>query len=255
MAKYNLDKIFESYTDSNIAESVDFKKYKFFLNQYIEFSKPDFVALLSVSTKDTILYEKNFNLEFDNSQKESLVEIIASVDQDQIDKILLADKYCMKFVDSNKLAEASIMFQLRYTVTLQKGNTRTFLRKISFVRNKHSKTPEPILLISIFDVTGLVGIKKDPHINIKYISNYINKKEDKLVARLADFKEKVNGMLRDDIKLTRREKEILGLISKGRTSDQIAEKLFISVSTVNTHRQNLIKKFNVKNTSALIHMV
>jgi DNA-binding NarL/FixJ family response regulator len=54
--------------------------------------------------------------------------------------------------------------------------------------------------------------------------------------------------------LTRREKEVLELISEGLTNNEIAQKLFISVTTVDTHRKNLLAKFEVKNTAALIRM-
>jgi len=49
-------------------------------------------------------------------------------------------------------------------------------------------------------------------------------------------------------KLSFREKEILQLLAKGLISKQIADKLFISVNTVNTHRQRIIEKLNVSNT-------
>ena len=52
--------------------------------------------------------------------------------------------------------------------------------------------------------------------------------------------------------LTRREKEVLFLISEGYTNTQIAEKLFISADTVNTHRKKLLAKLEVKNTAMLI---
>lgn len=52
--------------------------------------------------------------------------------------------------------------------------------------------------------------------------------------------------------LTRREKEVLGLIAGGMTNNEIAEKLFISVSTVDTHRKNLLTKFDAKNIASLI---
>jgi DNA-binding CsgD family transcriptional regulator len=48
--------------------------------------------------------------------------------------------------------------------------------------------------------------------------------------------------------LTNREKEILGLIARGLISKEIADKLYISVNTVNTHRQRIIEKLNVSNT-------
>jgi two-component system, NarL family, nitrate/nitrite response regulator NarL len=54
--------------------------------------------------------------------------------------------------------------------------------------------------------------------------------------------------------LTRREKEILQLLAKGLTSNEIAEKLFLSTFTVDTHRRNMLQKFNVHNTQALINM-
>ena len=52
--------------------------------------------------------------------------------------------------------------------------------------------------------------------------------------------------------LTRREKEVLELIAEGLTNNEIAQKLFISTTTVDTHRKNLLAKFEVKNTAMLI---
>jgi DNA-binding NarL/FixJ family response regulator len=52
--------------------------------------------------------------------------------------------------------------------------------------------------------------------------------------------------------ITRREKEILTLIAEGLTNPEIAEKLFVSSSTVDSHRKNLLAKLNVKNTAALV---
>ncbi|WP_051538647.1 response regulator transcription factor [Prolixibacter bellariivorans] len=49
-------------------------------------------------------------------------------------------------------------------------------------------------------------------------------------------------------KLSGREQEILSLIASGLVSKQIADKLFISVNTVNTHRQRIIEKLEVSNT-------
>jgi DNA-binding NarL/FixJ family response regulator len=54
--------------------------------------------------------------------------------------------------------------------------------------------------------------------------------------------------------LTRREKEVLALIAGGLTNHQIGEKLFISTTTVDTHRKNLLSKFEVKNTATLIRL-
>jgi DNA-binding NarL/FixJ family response regulator len=52
--------------------------------------------------------------------------------------------------------------------------------------------------------------------------------------------------------LTRREKEVLFLIAEGNTNTEIAEMLFISADTVNSHRKKLLSKLEVKNTAMLI---
>jgi DNA-binding CsgD family transcriptional regulator len=54
--------------------------------------------------------------------------------------------------------------------------------------------------------------------------------------------------------LTRREKEVLVLIAEGLTNSQIAEKLFISPLTVDSHRKNLLTKLKVNNTASLIRL-
>ena len=53
-------------------------------------------------------------------------------------------------------------------------------------------------------------------------------------------------------KLTRREKHILTLIAEGKTTNKIAEELFISPLTVETHRRNLMQKLEVSNAASLI---
>ena len=53
-------------------------------------------------------------------------------------------------------------------------------------------------------------------------------------------------------KISRREKEVLALIVKEYTTQDIANSLFISLKTVESHRSNLISKLNVKNTAGLV---
>ena len=55
--------------------------------------------------------------------------------------------------------------------------------------------------------------------------------------------------------ITKRESEILKLIADGLTNQEIANLLFISTFTVDSHRKNLLLKFNAKNTAILIKTV
>ena len=52
--------------------------------------------------------------------------------------------------------------------------------------------------------------------------------------------------------LSKKETEVLGLISKGFTTKEIAAKLFVSTRTIETHRNSILKKLEVKNTAELI---
>ena len=56
----------------------------------------------------------------------------------------------------------------------------------------------------------------------------------------------------NDIPLTKREKEILTLIGQELNSQEIADKLFISLRTAENHRFNIAKKLGAKNTAALV---
>jgi DNA-binding NarL/FixJ family response regulator len=64
----------------------------------------------------------------------------------------------------------------------------------------------------------------------------------------------LHNTIKPNNKVSRREKEVLELIAEGLTTNEIAEKLFISMTTVDTHRKNLLSKFETKNTASLIHI-
>ena len=56
----------------------------------------------------------------------------------------------------------------------------------------------------------------------------------------------LNSSLVSQLELSKRELEILGLLAQGHSNQEIAAKLFISLSTVKTHIQNLFEKLDVK---------
>lgn len=102
--------------------------------------------------------------------------------------------------------------------------------------DKHEK---PLLLLGVVDISPDQDLKAP----IKF--------------RLVNFKtgEIVNIPIIDnpDISLTRREKEILKLVNDGMMSKEISDKLFISIHTVNRHRQNILEKMNVNNLTEAIN--
>ena len=81
-----------------------------------------------------------------------------------------------------------------------------------------------------------------------YLSKAAN---DKILEQLQhyDLAEKTIPLL------THREKEILHLLAEGLTSNEIAARLYLSNYTIDTHRKNMLQKFNVHNTQSLINAV
>ena len=72
----------------------------------------------------------------------------------------------------------------------------------------------------------------------KYMKKSTSSKQSTVIVNLED--------------LTRREIEILRLIADEMTNNEIAERLYISPRTVDTHRRNLLQKLAVKNTAGLV---
>jgi len=80
----------------------------------------------------------------------------------------------------------------------------------------------------------------------QYLSKEVQKR---LIAKATRQKTESQAFIP---KLTRREKEVLDLIVTEHTNQEIAAKLFITVSTVETHRMNLCTKLNARNTAGLV---
>jgi DNA-binding NarL/FixJ family response regulator len=82
--------------------------------------------------------------------------------------------------------------------------------------------------------------------------SYINERTLKAIQNNMGRRNKPKTLIHSSIQLTRREEEVLTLICRQHTSEEIGEKLFISVKTVNGHRNNLLEKTNSRNTAGLV---
>lgn len=90
-------------------------------------------------------------------------------------------------------------------------------------------------------IEAIISVYKDEEFFSKEVKRIYNEYHLKL---------KQNSFVRSE--LSAREQEILILISQGLTAQEIGDKLFISLNTVNTHRRNLLSKLNAKNTAGLV---
>jgi DNA-binding NarL/FixJ family response regulator len=80
--------------------------------------------------------------------------------------------------------------------------------------------------------------------------NYLSPAVSKHV--ISDYIERVNGKTSSYTRLTPRQRQVLQLIAEGYTTKQIAEKLNISVKTVETHRTQLMEQLEIHNVMGLM---
>ncbi|ANW96554.1 LuxR family transcriptional regulator [Wenyingzhuangia fucanilytica] len=97
-------------------------------------------------------------------------------------------------------------------------------------------------LLKNTDEDEVLNAIKQVHDGHKYYNQELSKKMIDSMAEVKSIK-----------KLTKKESEILELLSKGLTTKEIASKLYVSTRTVETHRSNMLKKLEVKNTVELIN--
>ncbi|MBL7885796.1 MAG: response regulator transcription factor [Flavobacterium sp.] len=166
--------------------------------------------------------------------------------------------------------------QSSFSILFVENNAKSALEKI-----KHSKPDIIISDISMPDINGIEFIKlvKENYPDIKVLvlsmfdnlqttenmDGYLLKETDKeeLIKAINTivlengkyFKTTKNETDTFEFKhsiLSPREKEIIQLIAQEYTTDEIAEKLFISKGTIETHRKNIFFKLQVKNIAGLI---
>lgn len=107
---------------------------------------------------------------------------------------------------------------------------------------QHPKTKIVSLLCTFVDANQLKGY--DDSINLFDDTESLGKK----ISVLMNLSEEEDADLDT---LSQREKEIIGCVVRGMTNKEIAEKLFISVHTVITHRRNITRKLQIHSAAGL----
>jgi DNA-binding NarL/FixJ family response regulator len=97
----------------------------------------------------------------------------------------------------------------------------------------------------------LINAIKTVYFGDPYYSNEISLKL--LHKQNPKRKEYFNKDNSNQVKITTREFEILNLVTKEFTNDEIAKELDLSKRTVESHRKNMIVKFGLRNTAGLVH--
>lgn len=258
----NLTKLFEDmkYDIKTIVESVheyireksfspdNLRRFESEVDTYIRLLKPDFVTLATPKHEDVFLYEKNFGLDF-GGKPEKAKTLIESVLDDQLELIHKLDMRTFQFLVEDADASVEKSFELRCNIELVPGDVRTIIRRGIVLSVDDMGVPE-IGLICVNDVTAH---SQNRLVAFDVRSHNVRTKADQL--RLRTFKQEIQTILNSYmVDLTNRELQILQAIAQGQTSKSIAKNLNIAKSTVDTHRQNMIRKFDAPNMTALIQI-
>lgn len=82
---------------------------------------------------------------------------------------------------------------------------------------------------------------------------YLNEDVTRVMKKSHDLKNILSSESQRDVSsLTRREREIVRLVVEGLTNQEIADKLFINIRTVETHKSNILQKLHLKNSVDLV---
>lgn len=135
---------------------------------------------------------------------------------------------------------------------------------IEFCANIRQQFPEVgIIALSTFNQAGIINKMLENGADSYLLKNTSSDELIETIEKVSSGKKflpsSIRKILSDNIPttsktpvFTKREKEVLALISEGLTNQEIADKLFISQLTVISHRKSLLEKTESKNTAQLI---
>lgn len=121
----------------------------------------------------------------------------------------------------------------------------TNIEETAIVKNMMKSGARGYLLKSVSRDELLFAIRKVYNTHEDYLQTDLQKKILNAAMGIKSSAEYIP-------KLTSREKDVLHCIVEGLTTQEMADRLFVSVSTVETHRLNLLQKFGVPNMAALV---
>lgn len=187
---------------------------------------------------------------------DGIVQIIQEEAEINLIAIFKSEKECLDYLKDNKINILLNDIQLNNEDGIEICNRikngypyvkilmLTMFNDVSYVKRAFNNNADGYLLKSSGRAELLNAINKvyngdkfiDPE--IKYFKGSI-KDSDVIIDEL-------------EPKLSRREKEVLTLILEEHTTLEIAEQLFISPKTIESHRSNLLAKFDVRNIAGLV---
>jgi len=190
--------------------------------------------LLVIQGIRAMLSNSNFNILFSVNKGEDLLEALLDIQPD----VLLLD---IQMPDMNGIDLCKIIMRCYPDMKII---ALTNMDESHYVKQMIRNGASGYLLKNVDQLTMITAIEE-----VMLGNQYLDKQvqQSLMDEMLLGKKRSVQQVV-----LTKRELEILGLIAKELTNNEIADQLFISLRTVQTHRLNISHKLNAKNLVTLV---
>lgn len=178
-------------------------------------------------------------------------EILALALPDEIEKIQRKEQVIRDFFIDYLPPEKVQDYKVLYTYVMKdfKNTRRVILQQATVISQDNRGRFVHVFSIHT-DISHLTNqsVEEVSFLNINGGESYLN-----VCTKKGKFEPEVHSQNTTIInQLSERELEITRMFAEGLSADQIATKLFISSHTVRTHRKNILKKTNSKNTTQLV---
>lgn len=204
--------------------------------------QPDFYMVFQCSAPGVPVYQQNLHLDLGSMEVRYEV-ILRHIETDDLQHLRRLDVVKAQFARECRLQPFDYISSILIRWVCPLGNRRYFMRKMTVLQSDSKGLPS-YGIVSIKDVTPMVSAIRPNNVDITFHPDKAN-----LCYELC---RRINAVLPKRHGITAREKDIVRCLCKGMSSKEIASALFISKATVDTHRQNLIHKWGVTNTAALL---
>ncbi|WP_051205549.1 response regulator transcription factor [Salinimicrobium xinjiangense] len=154
--------------------------------------------------------------------------------------------FIVNFVDQEKILNYKVSYS--YNLIDDYGRYRTMLMQATFISLSEGGIPRHVLSVH----SDISHISPKATENVSFIDLTGSNSYFNVDTRHGEFKTLYALGPEDVPPYSKREKEIIKLLSQGMESGEIAEKLHISTNTVATHRRNILRKGKFKNTAHLV---
>ncbi|GAA4805422.1 LuxR C-terminal-related transcriptional regulator [Litoribaculum gwangyangense] len=243
--KSSYKEIFESYYNSSLEDHI---KKIVELDAYLPYSST-FFCITNTQSLSFEYISKNMSsclgLDYDVMKSKGMNYFWSRMHPDDIEPWLQALNELMKFTLSNILVEerSKMSYTWNYRIKNAQGVYLNVIQNTTPLEFDNNDKP----IIGLAHYTVLHSKIKLP---VSATAKLLNDNNEYETKYFNNFSQK---LLSDGI--TNRERDIVRLLVLNKSSKEIAEKLNISVNTVDTHRRNILKKLNIKSTGELIGMM